>query len=638
MEWPLFAAAAWGRAGAVAALAALGGDVDRRRLAPGGKAAKVAARSPAWAAARGGRLGALVALAEAGADLVGALEVLVEAGADLDAGPPDGRGGSLSPLLAVRKRSSTACCSSSAGVKGLGDGAFLREALRAGDSDAAVALVKAGEDPELADPETGEWPLYVAAAKNLVRVLEALRAGGRADMARLMRKKIKNAIRAGLCGNQIFNTTSISLVDLHTGAGDLELHVLDDATVAEPPPRKATAPEPPPGAAHRPAAPRGGVAVPSLPNVFSAAGLLLLLAFGAAVAAATPGRPPRDRCVAALLRDEAPAAPRRHRGVKVRARADRERRSPKAASPKAAPLPPARRRRRGPTPPPAERPPAAPAGAAPAPPPPLELPRAALPRTASLLADPPGRARRCRAAGPSSARSRPSAPRTARPPRGARPDADRRAAADAEADRRWAARGAAPRRARAEAAAARRAPRPRPRSARPRRAAAAEAARAEREAAERREARRRRAREDAKRARGGRARGAGPRGAGGAPGAQRGDAGAQDLASQVREDRAPSRPRSAKAAASATPGAADARGGRGRGRAPRGRGARELDLSDLRRRELLGRRGLRSLPLPGERRGGLQMSALAKMLSSGATASSTASPDYHRRSPGPPSP
>ena len=138
-----------------------------------------------------------------------------------------------------------------AGVKGLGDGAFLREALRAGDSDAAVALVKAGEDPELADPETGEWPLYVAAAKNLVRVLEALRAGGRADMTRvggdggsldparaaaaaghgdalrllhvagvdlrararvgdwtkLMRKKIKNAIRAG----------------------DLELHVLDGA-------------------------------------------------------------------------------------------------------------------------------------------------------------------------------------------------------------------------------------------------------------------------------------------------------------------------------------------------------------------------------------------------------------------------
>ena len=35
-----------------------------------------------------------------------------------------------------------------AGVEGLGDGAFLREALRAGDSDAAVALVKAGEDPE----------------------------------------------------------------------------------------------------------------------------------------------------------------------------------------------------------------------------------------------------------------------------------------------------------------------------------------------------------------------------------------------------------------------------------------------------------------------------------------------------------
>ncbi|EGB08663.1 hypothetical protein AURANDRAFT_71609, partial [Aureococcus anophagefferens] len=357
--------------------------------------------------------------------------VLVEAGADLDAGPPDGRGGSLSPLLlAVRKRKlDCVLLLIRAGVKGLGDGAFLREALRAGDSDAAVALVKAGEDPELADPETGEWPLYVAAAKNLVRVLEALRAGGRADMARvggdggaldparaaaaaghgdalrllhvagvdlrarsrvgdwtkLMRKKIKNAIRAGLC------------------AGDLELHVLDDATVAEPPPRKATAPEPPPGAAHRPAAPRGGVAVPSLPNVFSAAGLLLLLAFGAAVAAANVrgGRVARDRAVAALLRDEAPAAPRRHRGVKVRARADRERRSPKAASPKAAPArppaapPPAA----GPTSPPAraERPPAAPAGAAPAPPPPLELPRAALPRTASLLAADPLGPRACAA-------------------------------------------------------------------------------------------------------------------------------------------------------------------------------------------------------------------------------------------------
>ena len=59
---------------------------------------------------------------------------------------------------------------------------------------------------------------------------------------------------------------------------------------------KATKPEPPRGAAPRPAAPRGGVAVPSLPNVFSAAGLLLLLAFGAAVAAANVrgGRVARD--------------------------------------------------------------------------------------------------------------------------------------------------------------------------------------------------------------------------------------------------------------------------------------------------------------------------------------------------------
>jgi len=247
------------------ALAARGADLgagSRDGLGPPLLAAKLGYDRALRALAAGGAdLGAAGPDGQSAASLaashgkVHALQVLVEAGADLDGGPPDGRGGTLSPLLLAVRRRKLDCVLLliRAGVEGLGDGAFLREALRAGDSDAAVALVKAGEDPELADSETGEWPLYVAAAKNLVRVLEALRAGGRADMARvggdggsldparaaaaaghgdalrllhvagvdlrarakvgdwtkLMRKKIKSAIRAG----------------------DLELHVLDDATV-----------------------------------------------------------------------------------------------------------------------------------------------------------------------------------------------------------------------------------------------------------------------------------------------------------------------------------------------------------------------------------------------------------------------
>ena len=106
--------------------------------------------------------------------------------AQVDTGPVGADGLMEPPLYIAIKRRRLDCVRLliKHDVGGLGEGAFLEAAIRGDQEDAAVALVKAGEAVERTDEATGEWPLYVAARKNLGRVLGALADAG-ADFHRV---------------------------------------------------------------------------------------------------------------------------------------------------------------------------------------------------------------------------------------------------------------------------------------------------------------------------------------------------------------------------------------------------------------------------------------------------------------------